>query len=139
MNLEAAKSQITAAFARMNALYGKAVFDEWTVVSLQAEQSGVLVYTGPRGESFRRQFATDVVPLRTEMTGRPFAVGDFEFTTEGTGTRFDACLRVGEASYLLCNHTGKSMVEIRSDPRWLQAQKAFVDLSERFRRDPLES
>ena len=139
MNLEAAKSHITAAFARMNALYGKAVFDEWTIVSLQGEQGGILCYTGPRGESFRRQFATDIVPLRSEMAGRRFAVGDFEFTAEGAGTRFDACVRIGEASYLLCNHTGKSMVEIRGDPRWLQAQKAFVDVSERFRRDALES
>ncbi len=139
MNLEAAKSHITAAFARMTALYGKAVFDEWTIVSLQADQGAVLSYTGPRGESFRRQFAADVVPLRTEMEGRRMALGDFEFTTEGAGTRFDACVRIGEASYLLCNHTGKSMVEIRGDPRWLHAQKAFVHLSERFRGDPLDS
>jgi hypothetical protein len=30
------------------------------------------------------------------------------------------------------------MAEIRKDPRWLQAQKAFVELSNKFRADPLE-
>lgn len=138
MKLEAARSHITAALGRMNALYSKTVFDEWVIVSLQENRGSVLAYTGPRGERFLREFAGDIAPLRAEMTGKPFAVGDFEFSAEGAGTRFDACVRIGEASYLLCNHTGKSMEEIRRDPRWLQAQRAFVDLSERFRRDPLD-
>lgn len=138
MKLVAANSLITAALGRMNALYNRTVFDEWVVVSLQADGGSILAYRGPRAESYRRQFAADVGPLRAEMAGKRFDVGDFEFAPAATGTRFDVCLRIGETSYLIGNHTGKSMAEIREDARWLQAQKAFVELSNKFRADPLE-
>ncbi len=138
MNLDSARSLITAALARMNALYSQTVFDEWVVVSLQPDRGGILAYHGPRAESFQKQFADDVAPLYGEMAGKRLEVGDFEFAPAATGTRFDACLRVGAASYLIANHTGKSMSQIRGDPRWLQAQKAFLDLSNRVRADPLE-
>ncbi len=138
MNLESARSLITAALGRMNALYSQTVFDEWVLISLQPDAGGILAYHGPRAESFRKQFADDVAPLYAELAGKRLEVGDFEFAPAAAGTRFDACLRVGAASYLIANHTGKSMAEIRRDPRWLQAQKAFMDLSNRFRTDPLE-
>jgi hypothetical protein len=138
MNLVTAESLVTAALGRMNALYSQTVFDEWVVLSLQAGRAGILAYQGPRAESFQRQFAADVEPLRAEMEGKSLAVGDFEFAPAAAGTRFDACLRIGQASYLICNHTGKSMAEIRQDPRWLRAQKPFVELSGKFRADPLE-
>ena len=138
MKLDAANSLITAALGRMDALYNRIVFDEWVVVSLQADGGGILAYRGPRAESYRRQFATDVGPLRAEMMGKRFEVGDFEFAPAATGTRFDVCLRIGETTYLIGNHTGKSMAEIRQDARWLEAQKAFVELSNKFRADPLE-
>lgn len=138
MNLDSARSLITAALARMNALYNQKVFDEWVVISLQPDRGGILAYHGPRAESFRKEFADDVAPLYAEMAGKHLEVGDFEFAPAAAGTRYDACLRVGAASYLIANHTGKSMVEIRGDPRWLQSQKAFLDLSSRFRADPLE-
>ncbi|HTX65313.1 MAG TPA: hypothetical protein VMD31_06060 [Opitutaceae bacterium] len=137
MKLEPAKAAITAALGRMNALYQKTVFDEWVLVSLQDERGSLLAYHGPRPENYRRHFAEDIAPLRAEMTGKRLAVGDFEFAPEAAGTGFDACIRTGEAAYLLCNHTGRSMAEIRADPRWLQAQKAFVELGDKFRRDPL--
>ena len=138
MKLEPAKALVIAALGRMNTRYQKTVFDEWMLVSLQDERGSLLAYHGPRPESYRRRFAEDVAPLRAVMAGKRLAVGDFEFAPEAAGTGFDACIRTGEASYLLCNHTGRSMAEIRGDPRWLQAQKAFVELSEKFRRDPLE-
>lgn len=138
MKLDPATTLITAALGRMNALYNKTVFDEWVLVSLQANRGSILAYHGPRPESYRRQFTADIAPLRAEMEGKRFAVGDFEFAPEAAGTRFDGCIRIGETGYLICNHTGKSMAEIRRDPSWLQAQKAFVELSEKFRRDPLE-
>ncbi len=137
MNLDSARSLISAALARMNALYNQTVFDEWVVISLQPDRGGVLAYQGPRAESLRKQFADDVAPLYAEMAGKHLETGDFEFAPAASGTRFDACLRVGPASYLIANHTGKSMAQIRGDPRWLQAQKAFLDLSNRFRADPL--
>jgi len=72
------------------------------------------------------------------MAGKRLAVGDFEFALEATGTHYDACLCVGRASYLICNNTAKSMAEIRESPGWLKAQKPFVELSDKFRADPLE-
>ena len=66
------------------------------------------------------------------------AVGDFEFVHDGHGTHFDACIRLGRAGYLFCNHTTKSMTDIRQDRLWLAAQKPFVELSAKFRADPLE-
>ena len=138
MNLDSAKALITTALGRMTALYNKTAFDEWVLVSLDSDRGSILAYHGPRLESYRRRFADDIVPLRAEMTGQHLAVGDFGFALEAPGTHFDGCVRVGGASYLLCNHTGKSMAEIRADPRWLQAQKAFVEMSEKFRADPLE-
>jgi hypothetical protein len=138
MKLDPAKALITTALGRMFALYNKTVFDEWVLVSLDSDRGSILAYHGPRPESYRRHFADDVEPLRAEMTGQHLAVGDFGFAPAAPGTHFDGCVRVGEASYLICNHTGKSMAEIRADARWLQAQKAFLEMSEKFRADPLE-
>jgi hypothetical protein len=138
MNLVTAESLISAALGRMNTLYSQTVFDEWVVLSLHGSRGGITAYHGPRAESYQRGFAADVGPLRSEMEGKRLAVGDFEFAPEAAGTRFDACLRIGQASYLICNHTGKSMAEIRKNPLWLQAQKAFIELSGKFRADPLE-
>jgi hypothetical protein len=138
MHLDVAKSTITAALARMNALFNKPLFDEWVVVSFETGRDAVLAYQGPRAESFRKEFADDILPLSREMADKRLAVGDFDFAREATSTRFDACIRIGAAGYLLCNNTAKSMAEIRQDPRWIQAQKAFVALSNTFRADPLE-
>jgi hypothetical protein len=138
MNLEAASSLVVDAFERMHALYHEAVFDEWVVISFQAGRSGIFAYRGPRAESFKERFAADVVPLQGEMAGKKMAIGDFEFAPDAAGTRFDACLCIGGASYLICNNTGKSMSQIRKSPHWLRAQKPFVELSGRFRADPLE-
>jgi hypothetical protein len=138
MKIDAVRSLVSDVLKRMDALYNGAVFDEWVVVSFQAGRGGILAYSGPRAESYQRRFTTDVTPLRTEMAGKHLAVGDFEFVLEATGTHYDACLRVGGASYLICNNTAKSMAEIRKSPGWLKAQKPFVELSEKFRADPLE-
>jgi hypothetical protein len=138
MNLADARTAILATLSRMNAAYGQIVFDEWVLVKLAREQGAILSYQGPRAESYQRQFKSDVAPLQIELGQRLLAVGDFAFVTDAVGTRHDACLRLGEAAYLFCNHTAKTMAEIRAEPLWLQAQKPFVDLSTKFRTDPLE-
>lgn len=138
MNLDTARSATIAALGRMNTLYNKPVFDEWVLVKLAAEQGAILAYSGPRPESYQKQFKDDIVPLRAELDQRHLAVGDFAFVHDGDGTEFDACIRLGTAAYLFCNHTTKSMTEIRQDPLWREAQAPFVKLSEMFRADPLE-
>jgi hypothetical protein len=139
MNLADARSAVILAIGRMNALYQKPLFDEWVLVKLAREEEGaILAYHGARAESYQRRFKTDIAPLQVEMEGRKMAVGDFEFAPNAHGAHFDACIRLGRAAYLFCNHTGKSMNELRADPQWLEAQKAFLDLAQEFRDDPLE-
>ncbi len=137
MNLDTARSAIIPALGRMNALYHQPVFDEWVMVKLATEQGAILAYSGPRVENYQRAFKDDVGPLRAELEQQHLSVGDFAFVRDATGTRFDACIRLGPVAYLFCNHTAKSMAEIRQDPRWLEAQKPFASLSEVFRNDPL--
>ncbi len=135
MDLAAARTHIAAALARMNAAYGQPVFDEWAVLGLG--DKGVLAYTGPRPERFRREMPDDAVPLRAEAADQPTGVGDIVFTLAGNGPRYDAFIRLGAASYLVCNHTAKSMAEIRANSDWLKAQSALFELGEKFRADPL--
>jgi hypothetical protein len=137
MDLATARQHITASFERMRALYFKPVFDEWVILAPGSKQSGILAYTGPRVEEFRKNLPADVKPLLAQVSGLKLEAGDFEFTLEGDGPRHDVLLRLGANSYLVCNNTAKSMAEIRADARWLKAQAAFVDLSEKFRTDPL--
>lgn len=118
---------------QMNDLYGKVVFDEWVVISLIHDQARILTYIGPRNDAFLKNFANDLGPLRTELLDAKYTVGDFEFSRDGAGTKFEAFMVVGEGLYLICNHTRSSMNEIAKDPRWLKAQVPFVQLSERVR------
>ena len=138
MNLDTARSTVIAAISRMNALYNKPVFDEWVLVKLASEQGAILAYSGPRADSYQKKFKEDIRLLRDELESRHMAVGDFAFVADGDGTNYDACIRLGKGAYLFCNHTGKSMAEIRQDPLWREAQVPFVQLSQLFARDPLE-
>ncbi|MEI6105531.1 MAG: hypothetical protein WCR49_00840 [Opitutae bacterium] len=138
MNLDTARTAIISALGRMNATFNKPLFDEWVLVKLAAEQGAVLAYNGPRAESYQRKFKDDLATLRAELDQQHLAIGDFAFVHDAHGTRFDACIRLGSASYLFCNHTEKSMTDIRQDPLWREAQKPFVELSHLFHSDPLE-
>jgi hypothetical protein len=137
MNLETASTHLNSCRERMDALYQKPVFDEWVLVSLVEGKGAVLSYVGARSESFAQKLHADSAPLYAAMEGRRYEVGDFEFVQEAKGSRFDACIKAGETVYLLCNNTYGSMAELRADPRWREAQKPFVALTEKFRADPL--
>ncbi|HVU16078.1 MAG TPA: hypothetical protein VHD32_04100 [Candidatus Didemnitutus sp.] len=138
MTLDQARTAILNAFGRMNAAYRETVFDEWILISIRPESGMILGYDGPRANEYKKSFANDVGPLRTEIAHQKMAIGDFAFATWGRGEKYDAFVRVGDNSYLFCNHTQKTMAEIRDNPNWLEAQKPFVELSETFRRDPLK-
>lgn len=120
----------------MNTAYGQPVFDEWAVLGLGGNK-GVFAYNGPRPDKFRREMPDDAAPLRAEAAGQPSGVGDLVFALEAGGTRYDAFLRLGEASYLVCNHTAKTIAEIRANPGWLKVQPILFELGEKFRADPL--
>lgn len=139
MNLPDAHVVVLQTLAKMKALYGQPVFNEWVLVKLarEAGSGAVLAYDGPRADTYQTKFKKDITPLQLEMESRKMAVGDFEFVNEAHGTYFDACLRLGPAAYLFCNNTTKSMKDIRRDPKWLEAQAPFVELGAKFRVDPL--
>ncbi len=139
MTLEHATKLIGSCAERMNDLYQKVVFDEWAIVSLVQHKAKILAYLGPRKEDFQKNFATDVQDLRAELLSRRHSIGDFEFARHGVGTKLEAFVMAGEGLYLICNNTSQSMSAIAKDPLWLSAQVPFVELSDRFRSDPLES
>ncbi|HVV01659.1 MAG TPA: hypothetical protein VHH88_09885 [Verrucomicrobiae bacterium] len=122
----------------MNARYGKVVFDEWAVVSLIENKGRLLSYTGPRKESFAKNFLSDAGPLRAGLFAANHESGHYEFERHGVGTGFEAYLVLGAGMYLICNNTVQSMDAIASHPQWLAAQVPFVELSDQFRANPLE-
>ncbi len=56
MTLDEVKSFIRTCANQMNSRYGRAVFDEWAVVSLAENKARVLVYYGPRNDDFLKNF-----------------------------------------------------------------------------------
>ena len=137
MTLDEAKSFIRTCANQMNSRYGRAVFDEWAVVSLAENKARVLVYYGPRNDDFLKNFARDLGALRTELLGGRYGVGDFEFARYGAGTGFEAFMVMGPGAYLICNNTAESMESIAKNPRWLNAQVPFAELSDKVRDNPL--
>ena len=123
----------------MRAAYLQPVFDEWAILSVSAKGGGVVAYQGPRAEAFRRNLPTDAEPLRQRTAGKQFAEGDIEFVPDAADTQYDAFMKIGPTSYLVLNHTTKTMQEIRADGKWLAAQAVLFELSEKFRADPLEA
>jgi hypothetical protein len=137
MDLVTAHQKIETAIDRMRACYLQPVFDEWAVLSLSAKSGGIVAYEGPRPDVFRRNLSADAEPLRAITSGREFTEGDIEFVPDAADTRYDAFMKIGPSSYLILNHTVKTMAEIRKDSKWLSAQGVLFELSEKFRADPL--
>ena len=132
MEFSAAERHIRTCLAQMRARYLRPVFD------VPAAQGGVLAYEGPRAEQFRSRLPDDAEQLRAQTAGRQFTEGDLEFAADAAGTQYDAFMKIGATSYLVLNHTGRSLAEIRRDAKWLDAQASLFELSEKFRADPLE-
>ena len=130
---------ISSAMARMSALYGRTVFDEWIVVRFGASTATVEHYEGPRLADCLASFAKDVAPLRSEASDRAHEPGDFDFARAAAGTNFDALLKLGTHAFLFCNNTTSTMEQIRANPAWLKAQVPFANLSEHFRNTPVGS
>lgn len=132
-----AYSTISAAMARMSALYGRTLFDEWAVVRLAAGSAKVEHYEGSRLAAFLASCHRDIEPIRREAASRSHEPGDFDFARTSSGTGIDALVKISVDAYLLCNNTELSMEEIRAKPEWLKAQVPFANLSDRFRTDPV--
>jgi hypothetical protein len=137
MTLDQATKLIESCAGQMNARYKKVVFDEWAVISLTPRKGRILAYIGPRKEGFQKNFLTDVGALREGLLNDKYSIGDFEFARHGVGSAFESFMVVGQGIYLICNNTVQSMDAITQDPLWLGAQVPFVELSDKFRADPL--
>lgn len=132
MNFDDTMQAVRACAQQMDALYGETVFDEWVLVSLQPPQARVLNYFGPRHFEFRQKFASDLGTLRTALLQGKHQPGDFEFARNANGTCFEGFMALGDDVYLICNNTRSTMEQIARNPRWLNAQVPFAELSERI-------
>lgn len=138
MDLATARAEITQALEKMSAAYYRDVFDEWSIVAIGARHGGLIAYHGLRAEDFVENFQKDVALLRQALEKRELGAGEFDFVARADGSQHDVGMKIGRSSYLILNHTAKTMAEIRTDPRWPHAEPAFSALADRFRRDPLE-
>ena len=137
MTLDQATKSIQTCAEQMNARYKKVVFDEWAIISLSDRKGRLLAYIGPRKQGFQKNFLEDAGALRTGLLLQQTNIGDFEFARHGVGTGFEAYMVLGEGIFLICNNTVQSMDGITQDPRWLEAQVPFVELSDKVREDAL--
>jgi hypothetical protein len=137
MTLSEVAVQIQTCAAQMDAHYGSIVFDEWAIVSLAENRARVAAYRGPRNDDFLKHFVKDLGALRSELLNADYGVGDFTFARHGIGTGFEAFLVLGSGHYLICNNTRESMDSIAKNPRWLDAQVPFAELSDKIRENPL--
>jgi hypothetical protein len=137
MTLDEAAKHIQTCARQMNDLYGKVVFNEWAIISLAQQKARILSYVGPRNDDFLKNFANDLGSLRAELLNEKYNIGDFEFARHGVGTRFEAFIVLGDGLYLICNNTDASMEDITKDPKWLNAQVPFAELSDKIGLDPL--
>lgn len=131
-------SLIQSCGGKMSALYGSAVFDEWAVLKVDGGAT-VGYYIGPRPSEFLAGLQGDSAPLVQEAHDRHYSPGEFEFARDAAGTAYDAFLVLGGGCILVCNNIKLSMADIRANPAWLKAQVPFVEMTERFRADPLKA
>jgi len=137
MTLSQAQEKVRNASETMNARYGKVVFDEWAIVSLQRGKERIAAYHGSRRDHFQKNFVNDLGGLRAEVLTTKHLPGHFDFARTATGTGFEAFVCAGDEMYLIFNNTQFSMNDIAKETRWLEAQKAFAELTESLRSDPI--
>ena len=137
MTIELATKLIAHCASQMNARYKKVVFDEWAVIALSGNKGRLLAYFGPRKSDFQKNFLKDAGALREGLLAGDANVGDFEFTRHSVGTGFESFMVLGRGVFLICNNTVQSMDAIAQDPLWLGAQVPFVELSDKFRQEPV--
>jgi hypothetical protein len=135
MNLADAVDRVRKCAQQMNARYGKTVFDEWALVSLKRGEEKIVHYTGPRRDDFQKNFSGDLGQMRAELLTTKHAPGHYDFARHAVGTSFEAFVCVGADLYLICNNTQRSMDDITREGRWLEAQKAFAEMTEEFSGD----
>jgi len=121
----------------MDAFFGRTVFDEWAVLSIDGPRIAIVAYDGPRAGSFSDEVRKDLLQLQAETEGERREPGAFGFTRTAEGKAIDAYIVLGASLYLICNNTRESVSQLALDPHWRKAQVPFADLAEVFRHHPL--
>lgn len=129
--------KIRTAFVRMDAFYGRTVFDEWAVLSIEGPRIAVHAYEGPRQATFAESMRRDLAKLQHETEHDRRDPGAFGFSRHADGPSIDAYIVLGQGLYLVCNNTHESVSELALDPLWRKAQVPFAELAEVFRHHPL--
>lgn len=137
MKLDVAVALIARVLERMDRGFGMPLFDEWMILKAGPSIERILSYHGRRTDSLQREFMRDIQPLLEELCAGHYEPGHFYFSQEADGARYDAFMCIGPGVYAILNNTTRSMAEVSADPAWRQVQGLFVDLSARFRVDPL--
>ena len=137
MTLNQATELIKSCAEQMNERYQNVVFDEWAVIALAEHKGRLLNYLGPRKAGFQKNFLSDAGALREGLLTESGNAGDFDFARHGIGTGFESFMVLGKGIFLICNNTVQSMDGITKNPRWLEAQVPFVELSDKVRQDPV--
>lgn len=125
----------------MDSVCKQTVFDEFGIVQLIEKRHYLRWYEGKRRQDYIRMFKDETALLKKESISRfvnRYDIGDYEFAHDGVGPQAEAFLVIGDNLFLLCTNTHRSMSEVAANPLWLKAQAAFVEISERFRFDPLQ-
>lgn len=129
--------KIRTAFVRMDAFFGRTVFDEWAVLAVDGPRLSVLAYEGPRSATFAETLRRDLVKLQNDTQTERRDPGAFGFSRDADGASLDAYIVLGPSLFLVCNNTAHPISELALDPHWRQAQVPFADLAELFRHHPL--
>jgi len=132
-----ALEKIRTTFVRMDAFFGRTVFNEWAVLSAEGPRLSVVAYEGPRAATFAQEVRRDLLQLQNDSQGERRDPGAFAFARSAQGSAIDAYIVVGPSLYLVCNNTGETVEELARDPHWRQAQVPFAELAEVFRHHPM--
>ena len=136
MNLNEVIQLIERCSERMNVKYGDIVFDEWLIVHM-GQTDRILAHSGPRGEEIVLDFGTDTEAIHKLLQVNS-TVGDFGFTEEGHGTRFDAYTVIGKNLFVLWNRTEGATTHITQNRKWSPAQTELAAFADVVKKDPVQ-
>ena len=137
MDAKVAAISVKEKVAKIKEIVGRNVFDEWAMIHIEENQWKVLAYQTVRTDGFKTNFKSDVSSLKS-IDPSTTQIGEFAFSNDGYGTKFDAYLYAGNNIFFLFNHTAKTAAEITSDPSWEKAEKQLEELRIQFVMDPVE-
>ena len=136
MHLDHAIQLIKQCTERINSKYGIVVLDEWLIVHM-GQSDRILAHSGPRGEEIVLDFGPDTEAIH-KLLQRNSNLGDFGFTEEGYGTRFDAYTVIGKNLFVLWNRTQGTTTHITQHRKRSPAHNELAAFAEILKKDPVQ-